>query len=981
MPDSGFAPISLYARDGLLIYNAADKYRRYQWYASSDTLFNFRKTVNQGEAVSLSWSGPGGGWVSMPGRKLLKYDKGLDSLVAICDGDNFDHIHAYITGNITFHKNRYYMTGAVPNPDGSQEDMTVVLIFDPSICKWTKLDAVTKLYRLFQQGNSLYVTSNGTANEDIVYKSDDEAVSWQKVTLPAYYFGDSTYYPKTRFNTDQEGNVIVRISELTKKGIDSTSTKVRFYLLQNGSFNLLAMTNANPNNTYPYNRTALEGGFRSSGAGRLYAIAPGGQVPQYEVKGDILLTSVDQGNSWEKIDARAPEYMTDVVETSNGRVFATTDVGVYELKITKPQGCSNLTHTTKVYSNGRSCNNFNIEVHVSGGQKPYQITLNNKTYQTNDSIIVSDTLGLYPINISDNKGCTLNTSALVSRQHTDSLHVLFGYPLPSYCNDGSFAIMIWKGKPPYTVQWTDGSSTYEKKIPKEMDYTWGPYEYFPLTKIGAYNFLVKDSLGCKIYSDTIHKRLLQTKVTYTPTASCDSATADIEVLSTISDINYVMALINNDTILRTQWSDKTITVKLPYNANNNIIIEDKYNCRQDYYEHWTKSSASLGYVSNIGCDSMGALGHAPIILQNANQFTTIHWSDINRDTFLTYRDKLTAGHYSVIVKDKLMCANATLDFDITEQPIPRAKIPPFLCVGNTYTIKPYVTNPNITGFFFYGLNRQSEIGDSLVFTMPNLVDTIVNIFFVNQNPQCASSIQEFEFKRNTSVKPLTDSLITVCNPNQQIELNSSDSSTIWYSQQQQRIIDTNNTIHFKPTSLTDTIWAYMKTSMACYSDTSIIAIRQTDFNYDIDKSTYNSWIYLHGGKSPYRMTISGNTMLSVSNITDTVWLGNILTSGTYKLSIFDSDNCDITLQDISIDNDAKKKEDFILYPNPANDYIQIAGINQFAEITIYSSDGKKVFEGISSNSQIITLPYMAAALYLVRIVEGDRKKICKLIIK
>jgi len=609
MPDSGFAPISLYARDGVLVYNAADGYRRYQWYASSDKLFNFKKTINEGQPASLSWSGPGGGWVSMQGRKLLKYDKALDSLVAICDSDNFDYIRAYITGNITFHKNRYYMTGAVPNTDPSQPDKTVVLIFDPAICKWTKLEAVTPLYRLFQQGNSLYVTSNGLLHEDVVYKSDDEAVTWQKVTLPEYYFGDSTYYPKTRFNTDQEGNVIVRISELARNYIDSTSTKTRFYLLQNGTFNLLAMTNVNPNNTYPYNRTPLEGGFRSSGAGRLYSIAPGAQMPQYEVKGDILLRSLDQGNNWEKIDAPAPEYMTDVVETSNGSVFATTDIGVYELKMTKPQGCSNLTHKTKVYPNGRSCNIFDIEVHVSGGQKPYRITLNNKTYQTNDSIVVSDTLGLYPIKIIDNKGCTLNTSALVSRQHTDSLHVLFGYPMPSHCNDGSFGIMVWKGKPPYTIQWTDGVSTYEKTIPKEMDYTWGPYEYFPLTKIGVYNFVVKDSLGCKIYSDTIHKKLLQTKVTYTPTASCDSATADIEVLSTLAEINYVTASINNDTLLHTQWSGKTITIKLPYNAYNSITIQDTNNCSKNYYEHWTKSSASLGYVSNIGCDSMGALGH------------------------------------------------------------------------------------------------------------------------------------------------------------------------------------------------------------------------------------------------------------------------------------------------------------------------------------------------------------------------------------
>lgn len=981
MPDSEFAPISLYARDGLLIYNAADGYRRYQWYASSDTLFNFRNITIQGQPVNFNWSGLGGGWVSMPERKLLKYDKGLDSLVAICDSDNFDHIHAYIVGNITFHKNRYYMIGAEPNTDSSQPDKTVILIFDPAICKWTKLEAVTPLYRLFQQGNALYVTSNGIANEDIVYKSEDEAVSWQKVTLPEYYFGDSTYYPKTRFNTDQEGNVIVRISELTKNGIDSTSTKVRFYLLQNGTFKLLAMTNANPNNTYPYNRTALEGGFRSSGAGRLYSIAPGAQVPQYEVKGDILLTSLDQGNTWEQIDARAPEYMTDVVETSNGRVFATTDRGVYELKMTKPQGCSNLTHKTKVYPNGRSCNNFNIEVHVSGGQKPYLITLNNKTYQTNDSIIVNDTLGLYPIKISDSKGCILNTSALVSRQHTDSLHVSFVYPTPSTCNNSGVGVMIWKGMPPYTIQRMGGDSIYQKIIPKEMDYTWGPYENIPLTKIGDYSVVVKDSLGCKVYSDSIHKRLLQTKVVYTPTPACDSAFATIDVLTTLTDINYVTAFINNDTIFNTRWHGKTLTVKLPYNSYNRITIRDSNNCYQDYNESWTKSSVHLGYIANIGCDSMGSLGHMAVIVDYFNNESRLRWSDMDRDTLLFYRDKLQAGHYSVIVKDKLKCVNATLEFDITKQPIPQADIPPFLCVGDTFTIRPYITNPQIGGYFYFGLDKSSEISDSLLVTMPDLADTTVNVFFVKQNSSCASDIKQLVFNRNSSVKPLADRFLTYCSDTQNIAITSDYNNTIWYSVHQEKNIDTSHILHFTSISLADTVLAYLESSAFCHSDTSEIIIQQSSFNYTIDTSKINPWIYLFGGISNYDIRISGDTLINILNVNDTLHFKNVLNPGKYNLSLFDSNNCEIMVRGIIIHKYETLSPNFSLYPNPTINYMQISGIDNRANVIIYSVDGKKVFEGTSTNREIIQLPDLASALYLVRISEVERSETFKLIVK
>lgn len=984
LSDYGLATSSLnvYARDGILVYTSIDGYRRYQWYASSDTLFNFKKVTSQGQDATLSWTGYGGGWISMSGGKFLKYNKALDSLVAICGNDNFYSLRAYVTGNITFHKGRYYMTGAEPNTDPSQPDTTVILIFDPATCRWTKLSAVTPLYRLFQQGNTLYITTNGLNNEDVVYKSDDEAATWQKVILPEYYFGDSTYYPKSRFNIDREGNVILRIAELTRNAIDSSGLKTRFYLLQNGVFNLLQMTNA-----YPDERRALEGGFRSSDSGNLYYIAPLAQAPQYEAIGDVLLKSSDKGNSWEKIDAMAPEYLTDVVETSNGRVFGTTNTGIYELKIAKSNDCPNLIHKTKVYPNGKFCNIFDIEVHVSGGSAPYEITINNKTYQTNDSIVISDTLGLYPVKIRDSKNCTLNTSVLASRQHADSLHVLFGYPLASYCNTGGFGAMIWKGLPPYTVTWSDGDSIFKKIIPKEMDYIWGGYENFPLDKVADYNFTVKDSLGCKVYSDTIHKKLLQTKVTYTPTLLCDSAVAEIDILTTITATNYVTVFINNDTLLNTQWQGDAIRVKLPYNEINTIFIRDTNNCNQSYNEYWPKSSATLGYISNVGCDSMGALGRMNINVLNTNSYTTMRWSDIDQDTFLVYRDKLKAGHYSVTVKDQLKCANATLDFDIKEQPLPMAEIPQFLCVGDTFIIRPHLEDPDIKGYFFYGTNRQSIFGDSLAFKMPDVADTIVNVFFINQNPQCASDITKLVFKRNSSVKPLADRIINYCSGDQNIDLVSDYANTIWYSVNQKKILDTSSSIHFNPEASADTLLVYTQSSSgACHSDTSQITIHQSDFNYHIDTSVVNQILLAcQGGIRPYRAEITGDSTDIRYAINDTIYLTD-LPAGNYHVKAIDANGCegqDYAFKQtvLSILNSEAEEDSFILYPNPATNSIQIAGIHINAAIILYNIEGQKIYEGRCTNQQFISLPDLVPALYFVKVEEENRSHIFKLMIK
>lgn len=982
LSDSGFASGSLYARDGLLVYTTADRYHRYNWYASSDTLFNFKKITTQGQDATLNWTGHEGGWIAMFGGKFLKYNKALDSLVAICENDNFYNLHAYVTGNITFHKGRYYMTGAEPNADPSLPDTTVILIFDPATCRWTKLTAVTPLYRLFQQGNSLYITSNGILNEDIVYKSDDGAATWQKVILPEYYFGDSTYYPKSRFNVDQEGNVILRIAEQTRNFIDSSSYKSRFYQLQNGMFNLLQMTNA-----YPDSRRALEGGFKSSDSGNLYYIAPIAQAPQYVAVGDILLKSSDNGNSWERIDAQAPEYLTDIVETSNGRIFGTTNIGMYELKVAKSSGCPNLIHKTKVYSNGRFCNIFNIEVRVSGGYAPYQITINNKTYQTNDSIVISDTLGLYPVKIRDSNNCTVNTSVLASRQHLDSLHVLFGYPLASQCNSSGLGAMIWKGMPPYTVTWSDGDSLYKKIIPKEMDYMWGPYEDFPLKKAADYNFIVKDSLGCKVYSDTIHKKLLQAKITYTPTLLCDSAVAEIDILKTITKTNYVTVFINNDTLLNAQWQGNAINVKLPYNENNTILIRDTNNCNQLYNEYWTKSSAALGYISNVGCDSLNALGRMNINVQNINSYTTMRWSDIDQDTFLVYRDKLKAGHYSVVVKDKLKCANSILDFDIKEQPLPKADIPPFLCVGDTFVIKPYLKDAGIKGYFYYGNNRQSVLGDSLVFKMPDLADTLVNVFFVNQNPQCASDITKLVFKRNSSVKPLADSIINYCFGKQNIDLVSDYTNTIWYSVYQKKSLDTSFLMHFNPVATVDTLLVYVQSSSAaCHSDTSQISIRQSDFNYYIDTSNVNQiWLVFNGGTKPYRAEITGDRTEIRYAVNDTIFLTD-LPVGNYHVKAIDGNGCgekeySFTQTVLSILNEEAIENPFMLYPNPAINHIQISGIYNNAAIVIYSIEGQKIYEGSCSNQQFISLSDLKPALYFVKVEEENRRHIFKLMIK
>ena len=171
-------------------------------------------------------------------------------------------------------------------------------------------------------------------------------------------------------------------------------------------------------------------------------------------------------------------------------------------------------------------------------------------------------------------------------------------------------------------------------------------------------------------------------------------------------------------------------------------------------------------------------------------------------------------------------------------------------------------------------------------------------------------------------------------------------------------------------------------SAGCTIRTAMLQMTQPlPLHIDTSFKTNPAFIAFSGGTKPYRVEITGDKSQTLSSVKDTIFLPDI-SQGNYTIVATDKNTCDPQTYVFSNRDTANYiQQDFVLYPNPANDYIQIAGIDQFAEITIYSSDGKKVFEGISTNRQIITLPYIAAALYLVRIEEGARTKTIKLIKK
>jgi hypothetical protein len=70
----------------------------------------------------------------------------------------------------------------------------------------------------------------------------------------------------------------------------------------------------------------------------------------------------------------------------------------------------------------------------------------------------------------------------------------------------------------------------------------------------------------------------------------------------------------------------------------------------------------------------------------------------------------------------------------------------------------------------------------------------------------------------------------------------------------------------------------------------------------------------------------------------------------------------------------------VLYPNPANNFIVIAGLTNEAKVEISTISGMKIYEGNYRNDDKLNLN-LASGMYLVKVIEENKSVIKKLIIK
>lgn len=139
----------------------------------------------------------------------------------------------------------------------------------------------------------------------------------------------------------------------------------------------------------------------------------------------------------------------------------------------------------------------------------------------------------------------------------------------------------------------------------------------------------------------------------------------------------------------------------------------------------------------------------------------------------------------------------------------------------------------------------------------------------------------------------------------------------------------------------------------------------------IEGLTFQPWGAFHGG-SP-RGIINRDVILHL--ITDDIYIDHKLLTFTGR-----GGNGGFSYErstDQTLSNDQIKVEKLKLFPNPANNFIQISGLKDPVNYSIYNLLGSEVRKGTVSQNQRIDIQNITSGLYFIRLQNGTSIRFAK----
>ncbi|MCF6129629.1 SprB repeat-containing protein, partial [Flavobacterium sp. AS60] len=330
---------------------------------------------------------------------------------------------------------------------------------------------------------------------------------------------------------------------------------------------------------------------------------------------------------------------------SNGATTFTVNnlaAGTYTAVVTDANGCTaNVSATvtqpatvlssTNTYVNATCCTGNNGVANVTpiGGTAPYTILWSNGStaFLLNDLVA-----GTYTYVVTDDNGCTTSGSVII-RAVPMLVSTLVTTPATCAGNDASVTVTATGGTMPYTILWSNGSTTFTVNN----------------LAAGTYTYVVTDANGCQANGTVT--------ITTIPVLVASATSTNVNCFA--GNNGSVTATATGGTAPYTiLWSNgsTTFTVNNLLAGTYTAVVTDARGCTANVSVTITQPAtalASTNTTTNVSCFA-GTNGSVTVTATGGTAPYTILWS--NGGTTFT-ANNLTAGTYTAVITDARGCTS------------------------------------------------------------------------------------------------------------------------------------------------------------------------------------------------------------------------------------------------------------------------------------------------------------------------------------
>ncbi len=291
-----------------------------------------------------------------------------------------------------------------------------------------------------------------------------------------------------------------------------------------------------------------------------------------------------------------------------------------------------------------------ITANVSGGSEPYTYFWTGPHGTSSDPVINNAEVGAYNLTVTDDNGCQMMATALVSEP--DPLVLVPNITSPS-CGgdaDGAIDLTILGGTPPYTVSWTgpDGFTSNQQSISG-------------LTA-GFYEVDITDLAGCQTNSAYT--------VTEIPAIVLDVTATDISC-NGLSDGSIVLNISGGQGPYDISWAGPNLFTSNSQNLSGleagtyNVLVVDANDCFEESFAIIVEPDPIAFDVVIVEPSCFGENdGSIELVISGGQAPYSVNWNTGGSGELI---DNLPAGSYSAFILDDAGCSissgNITLDQD------------------------------------------------------------------------------------------------------------------------------------------------------------------------------------------------------------------------------------------------------------------------------------------------------------------------------